>query len=69
MIMKLTDTKNKLKAMGKPELNQELMSILKAQFNARMQLATQQMTNTSELKKNRRNIARIRTLLAQKGTL
>lgn len=67
MIMKLTDTKNKLNAMGKSELNQELMSILKAQFNARMQLATQQMTNTSELKKNRRNIARIRTLLAQKG--
>jgi large subunit ribosomal protein L29 len=67
MIMKLTDTKNKLKAMGKTELNQELMSILKAQFNARMQLATQQMNNTSELKKNRRNIARIRTLLAQKG--
>ncbi len=65
--MKLTDTKNKLNAMGKSELNQELMSILKAQFNARMQLATQQMTNTSELKKNRRNIARIRTLLAQKG--
>jgi large subunit ribosomal protein L29 len=67
MIMKLTDTKNKLKAMEKFELNQELMSILKAQFNARMQLATQQMNNTSELKKNRRNIARIRTLLAQKG--
>lgn len=65
--MKLTETKSKLNAMGKNELNQELMQTLKAQFNARMQLATQQMTNTSELKKNRRNIARIRTLLAKKG--
>ncbi|MGB8857091.1 MAG: 50S ribosomal protein L29 [Burkholderiales bacterium] len=65
--MKLTETKSKLNAMGKDELNQELMQTLKAQFNARMQLATQQMTNTSELKKNRRNIARIRTLLAKKG--
>lgn len=67
MIMKQTESKNKLKAMGKIELNQELMLTLKAQFNARMQLATQQMTNTSELKKNRRNIARMRALLAQKG--
>lgn len=65
--MKLTELKSKLNAMGKDELNQELMQTLKAQFNARMQLATQQMTNTSELKKNRRNIARIRTLLAKKG--
>ncbi|MGB8338122.1 MAG: 50S ribosomal protein L29 [Burkholderiales bacterium] len=65
--MKQTESKNKLKAMGKIELNQELMLTLKAQFNARMQLATQQMTNTSELKKNRRNIARMRALLAQKG--
>jgi large subunit ribosomal protein L29 len=67
MMMKLTERKNKLKAMGKTELNQELLVTLKAQFNARMQLATQQMNNTSELKKNRRDVARMRTLLTQKG--
>ncbi len=66
-MMKLTERKNKLKAMGKAELNQELLVTLKAQFNARMQLATQQMNNTSELKKNRRDVARMRTLLTQKG--
>ncbi len=65
--MKLTERNNKLKAMGKAELNQELLVTLKAQFNARMQLATQQMNNTSELKKNRRDVARMRTLLTQKG--
>lgn len=65
--MKLTEHKAKLKAMQKTDLNQELMAQLKGQFSARMQLATQQMTNTSILKKTRRDIARIRTLLAQKG--
>jgi len=51
---------------GKPvdELQQELNSLLKAQFNLRMQKATQQLTNTSQLGKVRRDIARVRTLMA-----
>ena len=48
-------------------LNQELTGLLKAQFGLRMQLATQQLTNTSQLKKVRRDIARVRTVLTEKA--
>jgi len=48
-------------------LNQELTDLLKAQFGLRMQLATQQLTNTSQLKKVRRDIARVRTVLTEKA--
>ena len=52
---------------GKPhdELRAELASLLKAQFSLRMQKATQQLSNTSQLGKVRRDIARVRTVLAQ----
>ncbi|MBV2182495.1 MAG: 50S ribosomal protein L29 [Castellaniella sp.] len=46
-------------------LQAELESLLKAQFNLRMQRATQQLSNTSQLGKVRRDIARIRTIMAQ----
>lgn len=48
-------------------LNKELSDLLKAQFGLRMQLATQQLTNKSQLKKVRRDIARVRTVLTQKA--
>ena len=48
-------------------LNQELSELLKAQFGLRMQKETQQLQNTSQLKKVRRDIARVRTVLGQKG--
>jgi large subunit ribosomal protein L29 len=48
-------------------LNKELSDLLKAQFGLRMQLATQQLTNTSQLKKVRRDIARVRTVMTQKA--
>ena len=48
-------------------LNQEPSELLKAQFGLRMQKATQQLQNTSQLKKVRRDIARVRTVLGQKG--
>jgi large subunit ribosomal protein L29 len=48
-------------------LNQELTDLLKAQFGLRMQLATQQLSNTSQLKKVRRDIARVRTVLTEKA--
>jgi large subunit ribosomal protein L29 len=51
----------------KAALDQELSDLLKAQFGLRMQLATQQLTNTSQLKKVRRDIARVRTVLTQKA--
>ena len=49
------------------DLHTELLSLTKAQFGLRMQVATQQMTNTSELRKVRRDIARVKTVLTQKG--
>ena len=56
-----------LKAKSPQELQQELAALLRAQFGLRMQKATQQLTNTSQLKKVRRDIARVRTLLAEKA--
>lgn len=47
------------------ELGKELESLLRAQFNLRMQRATQQLSNTSQIKKVRRDIARVRTILAE----
>ncbi len=49
-------------------LNQELSELLKAQFGLRMQKATQQLQNTSQLKKVRRDIARVRTVMGEKGS-
>ncbi|MBC7206526.1 MULTISPECIES: 50S ribosomal protein L29 [Methyloversatilis] len=57
-----------LRTKDAAELNKELMDLLKAQFSMRMQKATQQLTNTSELKNVRRDIARVRTLLQQKAS-
>jgi len=55
-----------LKAKSAEELQRELNSLLKAQFGLRMQKATQQLTNTSQLGKVRRDIARVRTVLHEK---
>jgi len=49
------------------DLQKELAELLKAQFGLRMQLATQQTSNTSQLKKMRRDIARVRTVLNEKA--
>ncbi len=48
-------------------LGQELTELLKAQFGLRMQLGTQQLSNISQLKKVRRDIARVRTVMNEKG--
>ena len=56
-----------LRSKSQDELQQELASLLKAQFSLRMQKATQQLTNTSQMGKVRRDIARVRTLLNQKA--
>ena len=49
------------------DLTKELNELLKAQFSLRMQIATQQLTKTSELGKVRRDIARVRTVMAEKA--
>ena len=58
---------SELQGKGADELRKELESLLKAPFSMRMQKATQQLTNTSQLRKVRRDIARVRTVLATKA--
>lgn len=58
---------NELRAQSDDELKKELHDLLRAQFGLRMQLATQQLSNTSQMKKVRRDIARVRTLLREKA--
>ncbi len=52
--------------MDAAALDKELNDLLKAQFSLRMQKGTQQLTNYSQLKKVRRDIARVRTIMHEK---
>lgn len=56
-----------LRTKSVDELNKELLDLLKAQFGLRMQMATQQLSNTSQISKVRREIACVRTLLREKA--
>ena len=58
---------SELRAKDKAQLDQELQELLKAQFSLRMQKATQQLPNSSQIKKVRRDIARVRTILREKA--
>jgi len=58
---------SELRGKEPAELQKELEALLRAQFGLRMQLATQQLTNTSQLKKVRRDIARLRTIMKEKS--
>lgn len=58
---------SELRSKDQAELKTELNDLLKAQFGLRMQIATQQLTNTSQLKKVRKDIARVKTVMNSKG--
>lgn len=58
---------SELRAKTTEELGQELENLLKAQFGLRMQRATQQLTNHTQISKVRRDIARVRTLMTEKA--
>ncbi|WP_317205695.1 50S ribosomal protein L29 [Janthinobacterium sp.] len=60
--MKATELRGK----DQEALQKELNELLKAQFGMRMQIATQQLGNTSQLKKVRRDIARVKTVMNTK---
>jgi large subunit ribosomal protein L29 len=47
-------------------LEAEVKSLLKAHFGLRMQKATQQLQNHTQLGNTRRDIARVKTILAEK---
>lgn len=57
---------SEFQAKDVPALKKELNDLLKAQFGLRMQVATQQLQNTSQIKKVRRDIARAKTVINQK---
>ena len=58
---------SELRAKDPAQVSKELEELLRAQFSLRMQKATQQLTNSSQLKKVRRDIARARTILREKA--
>ena len=58
---------SELRTKSVEELNKELLELLKAQFSLRMKIATQQQSDTSQVVKVRRDIARVRTLLREKA--
>jgi large subunit ribosomal protein L29 len=61
--MKASELRNK-----KPdELNNELIELRRAQFSLRMQAATQQLNKPDQIQKTRRDIARVKTIIAEKA--
>ncbi len=58
---------SELKMKSVVELQSELLSLTKEQFGLRMKLATQQLSNNSMMCKVRRDIARVKTILTEKG--
>jgi len=61
--MKATELKGK----SVEELNEELLNLLREQFNLRMQHTTGQLEKTDQLRKVRRDIARVKTILTEKA--
>jgi large subunit ribosomal protein L29 len=59
--MNITD----LRAKDMAGLQAELKELLRAQFSLRMQLSTQQTNKTHEIRRVRRDIARVRTVMQQ----
>jgi large subunit ribosomal protein L29 len=57
---------SELRAKDVAALEQEVKDLLKAHFGLRMQKGTQQLTNTASLRHTRRDIARAKTILAEK---
>ena len=65
--MKSTQRLSDLKAMSPDQLQDQLLSLKKEQFNLRFQRATGQLENTGRVREVRRDIARVRTLQRQKS--
>ena len=56
-----------LRAKTPDELKDQLVGLKKEQFNLRFQRATQQLEAPAQIKKVRRDIARVKTILGQKS--
>ena len=57
---------SELRAKDVAGLEKEVADLVKAHFGLRMQKATQQLNNHSQLRRTRRDIARAKTILAEK---
>ena len=55
-----------VRALSQDQLAETLLSLKKEQFNLRFQRATGQLENTARVRQVRRDIARIKTIAAQK---
>lgn len=60
-------TAKELQKKNSEELTNELLGLLREQFNLRMQAANGQLQHTHLLKQVRRNVARVKTLLTEKA--
>ena len=57
---------SELRAKDIAALEKEVADLLKAHFGLRMQKATQQLSNHTQLGKTRRDVARVKTIIAEK---
>ena len=64
--MKSSDRLSDIKAMTPDQLGDEVVKLKKEQFNLRFQRATGQLENSSRVRVVRRDIARVKTIAAQK---
>ncbi|WDR05964.1 50S ribosomal protein L29 [Devosia rhodophyticola] len=60
-------TAKDVRAKTPDELKDQLVGLKKEQFNLRFQRATQQLESPARVKQVRRDIARIKTILAEKS--
>lgn len=58
---------SELRSKSTEELNQDLLGLLKEQFNLRLRKSTGQLNQSHLLRQTRRDIARIKTVLTQKA--
>jgi len=58
---------SELRAKDVAGLEKEVTDLLRAHFGLRMQKGTQQLANHASLRQTRRDIARARTILAEKN--
>jgi large subunit ribosomal protein L29 len=64
--MKKTNRVSDLRVMTEDQLGDEALKLKKEQFNLRFQKASGQLQNTARVRVVRRDIARVKTITAQK---
>jgi len=60
---------SEMKSKSVVELRDDLDGLLQEQFNLRMQKGIGQLTNTNELRRVRRDIARVKTIMTEKSNV